>query len=76
MIFLPNLNYSRKTWGDHKLFNFLNAKKRVKISELEFIKKYTIDITSLALNNKIDPIIGRDEEIKRTIQIISRRTKK
>ena len=42
---------------------------------MEFIKKYTIDITDLALNNKIDPIIGRDEEIKRTIQIISRRTK-
>ena len=59
----------------HKLFNLLNAKKESKNSEMEFIKKYTIDITDLALNNKIDPIIGRDEEIKRTIQIISRRTK-
>ncbi len=58
-----------------KLFDFLNSKKDDKNLELEFVKKYTVDITSLALNNKIDPIIGREEEIKRTIQIISRRTK-
>ena len=58
-----------------KLFDFLNSKKITKNLELEFTEKYTVDITSLALNNKIDPIIGREEEIKRTIQIISRRTK-
>ena len=58
-----------------KLFDFLKSKKNNKNLELEFVKKYTVDITSLALNNKIDPIIGREEEIKRTIQIISRRTK-
>ena len=50
-----------------KLFDFLNSKKVTKNLELEFTEKYTVDITSLALNNKIDPIIGREEEIKRTI---------
>ncbi len=39
------------------------------------LKKYTRDLTEAASEGKIDPIIGRDEEIRRTIQIISRRTK-
>ena len=39
------------------------------------LKKYSKDITQLALNGKIDPVIGRDEEIRRTIQVLSRRTK-
>jgi ATP-dependent Clp protease ATP-binding subunit ClpB len=39
------------------------------------IKKYGKDITDLANKGKIDPIIGRDEEIRRAIQILSRRTK-
>ena len=37
--------------------------------------KYTRSLTSLAKNNKLDPVIGRDEEISRIIQILSRRTK-
>jgi len=41
----------------------------------ETINKYTIDITKAAKNDNIDPVIGRDTEIKRSIQIISRRTK-
>jgi ATP-dependent Clp protease ATP-binding subunit ClpB len=41
----------------------------------ESLKKYTKDITELARNNKLDPVIGRDEEIRRTIQVLSRRTK-
>lgn len=41
----------------------------------EALKKYTKDITDLALKGKIDPVIGRDEEIRRTIQILSRRSK-
>ena len=44
-------------------------------SNYENIKKYTLDLTELAKNNKIDPIIGREHEIKRSIQILSRRTK-
>ncbi len=43
--------------------------------KLEALEKYTIDFTALAEKGKIDPIIGRDEEIRRTIQILSRRTK-
>ncbi|OSS41338.1 ClpB protein [Desulfurella amilsii] len=41
----------------------------------EALKKYGKDITELARANKLDPVIGRDEEIRRTIQILSRRTK-
>lgn len=39
------------------------------------LEKYCIDFTAMAEKGKIDPIIGRDEEIRRTIQILSRRTK-
>jgi ATP-dependent Clp protease ATP-binding subunit ClpB len=39
------------------------------------LEKYTIDLTERAEQGKIDPIIGRDDEIRRTIQILQRRTK-
>jgi ATP-dependent Clp protease ATP-binding subunit ClpB len=39
------------------------------------LEKYTIDVTEQAEQGKLDPIIGRDEEIRRTIQILQRRTK-
>ena len=39
------------------------------------IEKYTTDFTKLAAEGKLDPVIGRDEEIRRTIQVLSRRTK-
>ena len=39
------------------------------------IEKYTTDFTKLASDGKLDPVIGRDEEIRRTIQVLSRRTK-
>jgi ATP-dependent Clp protease ATP-binding subunit ClpB len=39
------------------------------------LKKYARDLTEAAQNGKLDPVIGRDEEIRRTIQILSRRTK-
>ncbi|HLT26962.1 MAG TPA: Clp protease N-terminal domain-containing protein, partial [Zeimonas sp.] len=41
----------------------------------EALKKYTIDLTERAREGKLDPVIGRDEEIRRTIQILQRRTK-
>jgi ATP-dependent Clp protease ATP-binding subunit ClpB len=44
-------------------------------NQFEALKKYTTDLTELAANGKLDPVIGRDEEIRRTIQILSRRTK-
>jgi len=39
------------------------------------LKKYARDLTEVARNGKLDPVIGRDEEIRRTIQVLSRRTK-
>ncbi|MDA0702073.1 MAG: ATP-dependent chaperone ClpB [Proteobacteria bacterium] len=41
----------------------------------EALKKYTRDLTEQAREGKLDPVIGRDEEIRRTIQVLSRRTK-
>ncbi|MEY8097412.1 ATP-dependent chaperone ClpB [Falsihalocynthiibacter sp. S25ZX9] len=41
----------------------------------EALKKYATDLTQSAKEGKIDPIIGRDEEIRRTMQVLSRRTK-
>ena len=39
------------------------------------LKRYTRDLTDLARRGKIDPVVGRDEEIRRVIQVLSRRTK-
>lgn len=39
------------------------------------MKKYTVDLTERAEQGKLDPVIGRDEEIRRTIQVLQRRTK-
>ena len=44
-------------------------------NKYETLEKYTVDLTALAMDNLIDPVIGRDEEIKRVQQILSRRTK-
>ncbi|HEX7837687.1 MAG TPA: ATP-dependent chaperone ClpB, partial [Kofleriaceae bacterium] len=44
-------------------------------AKYEALERYTRDLTALARADKLDPVIGRDEEIRRTIQILSRRTK-
>ncbi len=41
----------------------------------EALKKYTVDLTERARMGKLDPVIGRDDEIRRTIQVLQRRTK-
>lgn len=41
----------------------------------EVLEKYTVDFTKLAAENELDPVIGRDEEIRRVMQILSRRSK-
>ena len=41
----------------------------------EALKKFTLDLTERARQGKLDPVIGRDEEIRRTIQVLQRRTK-
>jgi len=43
--------------------------------QFEALKKYARDLTEVARSGKLDPVIGRDEEIRRTIQVLSRRTK-
>ena len=44
-------------------------------SQYDALKKYATDLTAQAREGKLDPVIGRDEEIRRTIQVLSRRTK-
>ena len=44
-------------------------------NQREALKKYTIDLTARAREGKLDPVIGRDDEIRRTMQILQRRTK-
>jgi ATP-dependent Clp protease ATP-binding subunit ClpB len=55
--------------GDSKV-NSNNAE-----DQREALSKYTIDLTERALAGKLDPVIGRDDEIRRTIQVLARRTK-
>ena len=44
-------------------------------NKYQALEKYSIDLTDLARKGKLDPVIGRDEEIRRTIQVLNRRTK-
>ncbi|MEP5038074.1 ATP-dependent chaperone ClpB [Roseibium sp.] len=44
-------------------------------NQYEALKKFARDLTQVARDGKLDPVIGRDEEIRRTIQVLSRRTK-
>lgn len=44
-------------------------------SSYQVLEKYTVNVTQLAKQNKLDPVIGRDGEIRRVMQVLSRRTK-
>ena len=44
-------------------------------AKYQALEKYGRDLTELARRGKLDPVIGRDEEIRRVIQVLSRRTK-
>ncbi|MCY4321575.1 MAG: hypothetical protein OXC37_04135, partial [Bdellovibrionaceae bacterium] len=44
-------------------------------NQFQVLEKYTRDLTKLAEQGKLDPVIGRDKEIRRVIQVLSRRTK-
>ncbi|MDE0810828.1 MAG: AAA family ATPase, partial [Alphaproteobacteria bacterium] len=52
-----------------------NADSATAESGYDALYKYTRDLTKMAREGKLDPVIGRDEEIRRTIQVLSRRTK-
>ncbi len=66
----------------HKLNEAINNMRQGRTADsasaedsFDALKKYAIDFTQLAAQGKLDPVIGRDEEIRRTIQVLSRRTK-
>ncbi|MGC8867521.1 MAG: Clp protease N-terminal domain-containing protein, partial [Elusimicrobiales bacterium] len=58
---------------------FIRGNQRITEAEPEakynVLEKYTRDLTDLAVKGKLDPVIGRDDEIRRVIQVLSRRTK-
>lgn len=53
----------------------MNTNPQQQEEQVSALQKYGTDLTQLAREGKLDPVIGRDDEIKRTIQILSRRTK-
>ena len=65
--------YATPSSNDPRNFSFNLANQEPAPGET--LKKYSIDLTDLARQGKLDPVIGRDDEIRRTIQILSRRTK-
>ena len=62
-----------------KTFNEVRGSKRVTSAESEgsesALDKYSVDLTARAREGKLDPVIGRDAEIRRVVQVLSRRTK-
>ena len=63
------LNVMKKVRGNQKVDN-KNAEENLKALE-----KYSTDLTALARKGKLDPVIGRDDEIRRIVQVLNRRTK-
>ena len=56
-------------------FNFLYLDTICFTESLKILKRYAVNLIDLAKQGKLDPVIGRDEEIRRVLQILSRRTK-
>lgn len=65
-----NLNQAIETLRGGENVNNPNAE-----DQREALKKYTLDLTERAREGKLDPVIGRDDEIRRAIQVLQRRTK-
>lgn len=63
------------TIGENPMAVKEDLKKTVKKKDDGFLEMYSKDITELARSNKLDPVVGRNDEITRVIQILSRRTK-
>ena len=68
-----NLDKLEKIIGGVRMNNKVNSENAE--SEFDALNRYAKDITDAASKGKLDPVIGRDEEIRRTIQVLSRRTK-
>ncbi len=63
---------------DNKIISLRNgqvADSKTSEDNLQSLQKFTKDITKLAEDGKIDPVIGREEEVRRAMQVLSRRTK-
>ena len=66
----PNLNAAIEALRKGRTADSASAEQAY-----DALKKYSRDLTQAARDGKLDPVIGRDEEIRRTIQVLSRRTK-
>ena len=73
------LDYGATTERIQNALQVLRAGRTVQGEEAEgqyeALKKYTRDLTAMAREGRIDPVVGRDEEIRRTLQVLSRRSK-
>lgn len=71
--------YGANTAALEKAINAVRGGEQVGSAEAEgnreALKKYTLDLTERARQGKLDPVIGRDDEIRRAIQVLQRRTK-
>lgn len=80
---LQGMKYKQNSFGvNHVKFMHSSGIRKLQMSmdkegqdTRPALEKYGTDLTQLAKDGKLDPVIGRDEEIRRTIQILSRRTK-
>ncbi|KAH8835810.1 P-loop containing nucleoside triphosphate hydrolase protein [Flagelloscypha sp. PMI_526] len=71
----PNLTPATLSTGIEQLRGDRRAESKSAEEGYDALNKYAIDLTALAEEGKIDPVIGRDNEIRRTIRILCRRTK-
>eukprot|EP01035_Chromulina_nebulosa_P018228 gene18228-23897_t len=70
-----NINYQKLLEATNAIRGSNKVTSRNPENKYEALQKYSRDLTEAAAEGKLDPVIGRDEEIRRTIQILSRRTK-
>lgn len=69
------INKSNIEKAIEKIYGSENIKNQNFKNDFKELKKYTVDLTKKAEQGKLDPVIGRDEEIRRTIQVLQRRMK-
>lgn len=69
------LKSNKNNTGEKNEISFSNFKNNKKFIN-PIIEKFTINVTQLAIDKKLDPVIGREKEIRRVMQILSRRKRK
>jgi len=65
----------KRQFSSQPLGNIFNPQQQQRVPG-QTLEQYGVDLTKLAKEGKLDPVIGRHEEIRRTLQILARRTKK